>query len=382
MRRNIHGQGMPGRGRKSEISSQTARLHDFDALRAAAMLLVVVLHALCFLMPFSDVWPAKHPYAEATEPHYNPYTYLGSALLGFLMPLFFILSGYFSALQWRRRGMAQMVLVRLKHVGLPLLAGLFTVIPVTHWAFSESGVESAAWPGRLYHLWFLWYLLLIVGIFAIAAKLGLRFRHPRWWLLVAVPVVPQYFMREMLGADLSTVIVPVPAILGYYLVFFAFGVLLCQRRVVVGRWWATMLLPALPVMPLALVFLYPDRIEFVDPEGTWVPAAAAVLQVAYTWLACLGMMGLFRCLASRERFWVRYVSDASYWIYLAHLPLVIWAQMLAVNRSVNPHLAFVLICVTVPGLLLAVYGWGVRYTWIGTMLNGKRVRIRTVLSDG
>ncbi len=373
---------MPRRGRKSGISSQTARLHDLDALRAAAMLLVVVLHALCFLMPFSDLWPAKHPYAEDTEPLYNPYAYLGSALLGFLMPLFFILSGYFSALQWRRRGLAQMVLVRLQQIGLPLLAGLFTVIPITYWAFSESGVESVAWPGRFYHLWFLWYLLLIVGTFAIAAKLGLRFRRPLWWLLVAVPVVPQYFMRQILGADLSTVIVPVPAILGYYLVFFAFGVLLYQRRVVVRRWWATTLLPALLVMPLALVFLYPERIEFVDPEGAWVPVVAAVLQVAYTWLACFGMMGLFRWLASRERTWARYVSDASYWIYLAHLPLVIWAQMLAVDRLVNPHLAFVLICVTVPGLLLAVYEWGVRYTWIGTMLNGKRVRVRPVLSDG
>ena len=359
-----------------------SRLHDLDALRAVAMLLVVVLHALCFLMPFSDLWPAKHPYADDTEPLYNPYAYLCSALLGFLMPLFFILSGYFSALQWRRRGLAQMVLVRLKHIGLPLLAGLFTVIPVTYWAFSESGVESVAWPGRFYHLWFLWYLLLIVGIFAIAAKLGLRFRHPLWWLLVAVPVVPQYFMRQILGADLSTVIVPVPAILGYYLVFFMFGVLLYQRRIVVRRWWAAMLFPALSVMPLALVFLYPERIEFVAPEGTWVPVVAAVLQVAYTWLACFGMMGLFRWLASRERTWVRYVSDASYWIYLAHLPLVIWAQMLAVDRSVNPHLAFVLICVAVPGLLLVIYAWGVRYTWVGTLLNGKRVRFGSALSDG
>ena len=346
------------------------------------MLLVVVLHALCFLMSSSGFWPAQHPYAGDTEPLYNPYAYLGSALVGFLMPLFFILSGYFSALQWRRRGLAQMFLLRLKHIGLPLLAGMFTIIPVTYWAFSKSGVESVAWPGRFYHLWFLWYLLLIVGAFVIAARLGLRFRHPRWWLLVAAPVVPQYFMRQMLGADLSTVIVPVPAILGYYLVFFLFGVWLCQRRIVVHRWWAAMLLPALPVMLLALLFLYPERIEFFDPEGIWVPGAAAVFQVAYTWLACFGMMGLFRWWASRERTWVRSVSDASYWIYLAHLPLVIWAQMLAVDRSVNPHLAFVLICTIVPGFLLVVYVWGIRYTWIGTLLNGRRVRVRPVSSNG
>ena len=366
---------------KSGISTGMSRLHDLDALRAVAMLLVVLVHALCFLMSFSDLWPAKHPYADETSPLYNPYAYLFSALAGFLMPLFFILSGYFTAMQWRRRGLAQTVLVRLKRIGLPLLAGLFTVIPITHWIFTQSGIDLAPWPDCLYHLWFLWYLLLVIGCFSAAARLGLRFRHRLWWLLVAAPVVPQYFMRQMLGADVSTVIAPEPAILGYYLAFFLFGVLLYQRRVEVRGRWAMALLPALPVMPLALVFLYPDRVGFVDPEGPRTALAAAVFQVAYTWLACFGVMGLFRRLASRERVWVRYIADASYWIYLAHLPLVIWVQMLAVDWSVDPHLAFALICVAVPGLLLVIYEWGVRYTWVGTLLNGKRVRVRPALSD-
>ena len=358
------------------------RLHDLDALRAVAMLLVVLVHALCFLMPFSGLWPAIHPYAEQTEPASNPYAYLFNALAGFLMPLFFILSGYFSAMQWRSRGLAQTVLVRLKQIAVPLLAGLFTVIPTTQWIFNQNGIDLAPWPEGLYHLWFLWYLLLVFGCFSAGARLGLRFRRRLWWMLVAAPVVPQYFMRQMLGADVSTVIAPEPSILGYYLAFFLFGVFLYQRRVEVRGRWAAALLPALAVMPLALVFLYPDRIEIVDPDGPWVAAAAAVSQVAYTWLACFGMMGLFRWLASRERVWVRYVSDASYWIYLSHLPLVIWAQMLAVDRPVNPHLAFVLICVAVPGILLVIYAWGVRYTWVGTLLNGKRARVRPALSDG
>jgi surface polysaccharide O-acyltransferase-like enzyme len=298
------------------------------------------------------------------------------------MPLFFILSGYFTAMQWKRRGLAGMVLARLRHVGLPLLAGLFTFIPITHWIFSQGAIDAVAWPGRFYHLWFLWYLLLVAGCFSTAAWLGMRFRHRVWWLLVPAPVVPQYFMRQMLGADISTVITPEPSIFGYYLVFFVFGAFLYQRRVQVRRWWAAALLPALPVMPLALVFLYPDRIGFVDPEGPWTAIAAAVFQVDYTWLACFGLMGLFRTLATRERAWVRYVSDASYWIYLSHLPLVIWMQMLAVDWPVNPHLAFVLISVAVPGLLLVIYAWGVRYTWVGTLLNGKRVRVRPALSDG
>ena len=189
-------------------------------------------------------------------------------------------------------------------------------------------------------------------------------------------------MRQIVGAAVSGGFLPELPIIVYYLVFFLAGVLLHQRSVPVLRRWSSGLPMALPLLALALVFLYPERIGFVDPERAWVPVGAAPFQVAYTWMACFGLMGLFRRVASRERSWVRYVSDASYWIYVMHLPLVIWGQRLAAERSLNPPLAFVSICVAVPGLLLAVYVWAVRYTWVGTLLNGKRVRVRPVLSDG
>ena len=222
------------------------RIHELDALRAAAMLLVVVVHALCFLMPFSDFWPGKHVFAEETQPLYNPYVYVFSALAGFLMPLFFMLSGYFTAMQWRRRGLAQMVMARAKHVGLPLLLAMVTVIPLTHWVFTGGENNSITWPEHFYHLWFLWYLLLIVGAFGLAAKLGLRFRHRLWWLLVPAPVVPQYFMRQIVGADVPGGFLPELSIFAYYLVFFLAGVLLHQRSVPVRRCESVLIAPILP----------------------------------------------------------------------------------------------------------------------------------------
>ena len=66
----------PAAPQTSGDSLAMTRIHQLDGLRAAAMLLVVVLHAGCFLISFSDFWPAEHVYAKATEPRYNPYTYL------------------------------------------------------------------------------------------------------------------------------------------------------------------------------------------------------------------------------------------------------------------------------------------------------------------
>lgn len=69
-----------------------------------------------------------------------------------------------------------------------------------------------------------------------------------------------------------------------------------------------------------------------------------------------------------------YLSDASYWIYLAHLPLVIAAQMLVVDWPIHYHLKFVLVCVGVTLITLSTYELGVRYTIIGKTLNGPRTR--------
>ena len=71
---------------------------------------------------------------------------------------------------------------------------------------------------------------------------------------------------------------------------------------------------------------------------------------------------------------MRYLSDASYWLYLTHLPLVIGAQMVLVTWPMSIHLKFVLISATIVAGLLVVYQLGVRYTAIGTVMNGPRTR--------
>ena len=89
---------------------------------------------------------------------------------------------------------------------------------------------------------------------------------------------------------------------------------------------------------------------------------------------CFVLMGLFRWLAATERPWVRYVSDSSYWLYLAHLPLVVVAQRWAIDWDANVHLKFALIVLAVTPLLLASYHLAVRHTPIGAFLNGPRRR--------
>ncbi len=87
-----------------------------------------------------------------------------------------------------------------------------------------------------------------------------------------------------------------------------------------------------------------------------------------------GLMGMFRSLMSGESKAMRYISDSSYWLYLVHLPLIIVAQAIVRNWQMPAVVKFTLVCVVTSGLLLASYQLFVRYTPIGTLLNGPRFR--------
>ncbi len=67
-----------------------------DALRATAMLLGIVFHTAVFLVPVPE-WPVYYSYAESQPRDQNLYAYLITILHGFRMPLFFLISGFFTA---------------------------------------------------------------------------------------------------------------------------------------------------------------------------------------------------------------------------------------------------------------------------------------------
>ena len=348
------------------------------------MLLGIVLHTALFFMP--DAWSEANASEGYPAEVSGIYSLLFFAIHGFRMPVFFMLSGFFTALLWKRRGLRQLAIQRLKRVGLPLAIGAFTVIPVTTfsflWAFEFKEASIFWWPliwlSTLSHLWFLWLLLWLCAGFILAVKLGMKFSNPIiWWLAIPITFLLQLLMSEpVFGPDTSDGLIPNPVVFAYYVPFFVFGAFLYQRNIQVNEWWTLALLPALTgVLFGGLHLLY-------EVDEDWTKPLADVLQVAFAWLICFGLIGLFRLIASRERFWVRYLSDASYWLYLWHLPLIVVAFELLAPWRISIHLKFVLIIVSVTAILLVVYHFGVRYTPIGAVLNGKRTRCRASVGSG
>jgi peptidoglycan/LPS O-acetylase OafA/YrhL len=216
------------------------------------------------------------------------------------------------------------------------------------------------------HLWFLWSLCWLVAAFAILAVTGLLpTGRSRWWL-VAASCLPQAVMGVSLagshGPDTSFGLLPRPHVLAFYACFYFFGVATFAAEGLdtrLGRHWK-LLLPAALLLLVASLVTMDDRL------------LATVLQPAYAWTMSLGLIGLFCRFFSRPSAMVSWLADASYWMYIVHVPLVMLAQLVVRPWPLPAAAKFLLVIAMVTPVLLVSYRVGVRHTAIGRLLNGPR----------
>jgi peptidoglycan/LPS O-acetylase OafA/YrhL len=251
---------------------------------------------------------------------------------------------------------------------------------------------------HLWFLWFLWWLVLgLAGVSALGGLVGIgRWFRPGLWgqILVVSParylwlipltMLPQSLMGEggespIFGPDTSGGLLPIPHVFAYYAIFFGFGALYygCDdAEARTGKhWWLPLSLALAVVLPLGLTLVGAEPGSSalgLDPQRRRL--LSLVLQSAYPWLMTFGLMGLFRRFSAVESPRMRYLSDSAYWLYLAHLPLIIWAQYLVRDLPLPALVKFVLIVVVSTAFLLWTYEYLVRYTWLGRFLNGPRQR--------
>jgi peptidoglycan/LPS O-acetylase OafA/YrhL len=241
----------------------------------------------------------------------------------------------------------------------------------------EPSPQSLFVGMTLSYLWFLGFLCwLAVGFAGVAAVASwLRLPSPPGWLVtspaallwtVPLTLLPQAFMGLFTpgyGPDTAAGLLPQPHVLAYYAVFFGYGALLFlagDEGRSVGRRWPVMVL-------LALLVLFPLGLMTAA-----APVTTALPQVLYAWLMSFAAIGFFRWLVpSESRAW-RYLSDSAYWLYLAHMPMVVVLQQATRDASWPGTVKFLVVTTFATVILLASYQLLVRHTWLGALLNGPR----------
>ena len=284
----------------------------------------------------------------------------------------------------------------------PMTPGLKPIVEqLPGWAQTAAIVLAINWLLAIIpifqHLWFLYYLFLLVVGFAVIAWVARKLNWkpiPAWFVasplrlmwLVPLTFVPQFFMVTDFGPDTAASPIPWPPLLAYYAVFFGFGALCYGRGVlehVAERAWPAYLLLAVPALLFGLHWYQLRGGLFFTAESNELAhllhnnLLCALFSAVYAWLMIFGLIGLFRRFFSGGDRRIRYLSDASYWLYIIHLPPIMLLQIWVADWPWPSAVKFLGICAVSMAVLLWIYEVSVRYTWIGAMLNGRKTRRRT-----
>ena len=300
------------------------------------------------------------------------------------LALFFLMAGFFGAYLLRRWGLARFARDRLRRIGIPLVVGVFAIIPLTTPILDAVKPELDPPPVPA-HLWFLWYVLLLYVV-AVAmlrapwidragAATSRLVASPLAVPLLAAVTSVLLFGAKALSVEASSWLVPRPELIAFYGSFFVVGVLLqgTPEGVDAGgrRPWLTGAIALAALVPIVL--LDPTSVwggsSYIAPDKSWGWLA---LLCVFTWAAVLCLCGVGKRLLSAERPAVRYLADSSYWIFLMHVPLVPLAITAAISLGQPFPIAWGVAMALLFVPLLITYELFVRHTFIGRTLNGPR----------
>ncbi len=367
-------------------ASTTERFHALDALRAAMMFLGIYLHAVVAYSP-SGGWPWRQTELTRTL------DWSLSLIHVFRMPIFYAMAGFFTALLLARYGLRRAAW----NIVVPFVVGWIVVWPLVmliagtgyyNFDIALRGFATGAiwkYAGPL-HLWFLEYLIVLYALAAVAIVVVPLVLSPTarqavlrafraivlsaWApLVLAVPSFAVQLLMPNPWIEDPPGFIPVFRIVAVYAIPFAFGWLLFLNTdlldVLIRRAWLYAALAVVASIAYLLSYGLPlDRVA-----RFYLIRAVHSLDM---WLLILGVSGLFlRYLASHSA-WRRYLCDSSYFLYIAHMPVILAFQLALKDVDLLPLEKMAITLVGTVAILLPVYRWAVRPTFIGAVLNGRR----------
>jgi ABC-type multidrug transport system ATPase subunit/peptidoglycan/LPS O-acetylase OafA/YrhL len=388
--------------------STSERLHSLDAVRGFALLAGVALHAAVSFLP--GFGATGWPIADS-----SPSVPLGVTFFVihmFRMTTFFLIAGYFGRMLFHRLGTRAFVQNRSRRIVIPLVVGWMVVFPATAatftWAFNKAGgppltaslppPPALAFP--LTHLWFLYVLIVMYAATLALRTLFVRGLDPGATLRLRIDRV----VAGLVSARLMFVVTAVPLAAALYATpawqawfgiptpdqsfipngtaMVAFGTAfwlgwVAQRqRSLLEIWrrdWFLHLAVALVMTLVCLrhIGLAPVFESAARDQATLIYAACYAIG---TWAWTFGIIGAGLRFFDNDSPARRYLADASYWIYIVHLPVLFVLQAAIQNQPLHWSIKYPFIVTVAMVVLFGSYHTLVRYTMVGEVLNGRRYR--------
>ncbi|MGJ8692730.1 MAG: acyltransferase family protein [Thalassotalea sp.] len=385
-----------------------SRLDYLDAVRAFALLLGIIFHASLSFIPIFIGWAVMD---ISTSNIVSAFVLVSHS---FRMELFFLIAGFFGHMKFHQQGLSDFFKSRLLRIGIPFVVGWFLFRPllISGWiiggesmqgdvniwpALSNSFVSFATNPKEFFigtHLWFLYYLILISAsvvllrniievnesvkkyLLTITERVITWFCHsPVNILIAAIPTAYCLWFMDNWGMDTpdKSLIPHIPVLL-IYGGFFLLGWLMHRQSALIAYFSQLSLGKfVLCILSIALCLILSKFEINVGHEYYLLLKAGFKLSYAITmWSLVSVTLGICKFLFSEPNKYVRYVADSAYWLYLIHLPIVVWLQVAFAELPLHWSIKWFGICTMTIVLSIALYDAFVRSTSIGAILNGKK----------
>lgn len=333
-------------------TAKQPRLYELDWLRTAAIILVVWYHTGMFFNSWGFHINTSEP-VSSIEP-------IMVWMSKWRMPLLLFISGIGTAFMLKRRSIGRFVLDRHNRLMIPLVFGMFVIVPPqiyiekiaqfsSYFSFLPSVFDFTPYPeGNFswHHLWFILYLFLYsiiaLPLFAffkserskqLRTKLGSLFSKKWIFALGIIPFIVSELLLRPHFQENTHALVDDWAGFTHYFLFFIGGYI---AMVLPGIWdaikrdrWFYTILAAVSTFLLELCYFGKlPALIIRDLNFTWI-----ILTVCTGWFTLLALIAWAQVHLRRRSKTLSRWNEASYPVYILHQSILIVAAYPLIDSS-------------------------------------------------
>ena len=356
-------------------------------LRVVSMLLGILVHiSFCHASFWGKFWILQDPHQHII------FDILILIIRSVRMELFFFISGFFGNLMLEKNGDHYFIQNRIIKIFIPFVVCEQLMLVLMPLSINQSILNNNINYFRPFHLWFLYYLMLIyisIYLFKIigkiifwkklATKIDLIFNNimdakSHILILSLITFLPLSVMKFII-VDTPIGFLIEYRLLIYYSVFFYFGWMTRRNLKVFDIIIKNSNIYFLIAMP-NILFLIISLLNFnTNYSSNVIKFVVHIItfRCSYaicTWCLMLGIIGFFQRHLDKENKLIQYLSASSYWIYIMHLPLVLLLQHNLFSNVALGYFKPIIIFIISVAILLISYQLIVRSTYLKYFLSG------------
>jgi peptidoglycan/LPS O-acetylase OafA/YrhL len=313
------------------------------------------------------------------------------------MPLLILISGAGTYLALGKRTSLQYLGERFKRLFIPLLVGIFTLVPVQVYIEKSSQFDSLIgfYPHMFegiyptgnfswHHLWFIAYLFFIALLISpflkfftsekfvgFTGKLEKIVSRPFGANIFLIPLVLSQVLLRPYFPETTHGLVDDWAALSFYLIFFLSGFILMSSRNMIESIRKQKLLFLIEAVIVSIMMF---TIPYMFSSESYGNMIWDVLEAFVGWTCGITAIGYAKQYLTRDSKFRKYANEAIYPFYLLHQPVIVVIGYFFVRWDVNILLKVLSITFVSLTVTVAIYWYLIRpFNLLRVIFGMKRV---------